>query len=489
MQDAERGQVEARIGSAGGPELLARLRQLDALGPVRPAPPLAPGPGPGSVDFDVILVGGGLSLLVAAPLAARGLRVAICERGRAAQAQREWNASWPELQALPALGLVSEAELNALVLNRYRHGICRWHGGGTHRVYGVLDCAVDATALLALARQRASAAGVTFFEGQAAEAVGADAYGVRLQLGPAADAQVLTARLLLDGRGAASPYARADIICPTVGGVLTGLSEGTDVDCVDPGVGEILATTEHVEAGHQHIWEAFPGRPGQTTVYLFYYAQRRHLAPGALLELYARFFARLSQYKSGPAQLLRPTFGHIPGWSRLAPAPRAPHRRIILMGDAAARHSPLTFCGFGAMLRALGPLVTDVVAELGGDAGRHPPRRLQLEDAPLHGATGALALVMTRPQAAGQVGALNGLLDVAFATLARQGNGPFAALLQDRMDLPDFLRFLLATSRRQPGVYRLIWRCLGPWACLRWSALLVIRLLTGGWRRRRAAPL
>jgi lycopene cyclase CruA len=51
------------------------------------------------------------------------------------------------------------AEVDALVLARYREGFCRWHGGGSYPVVNVLDHAVDAGALLSLARSRAEARG------------------------------------------------------------------------------------------------------------------------------------------------------------------------------------------------------------------------------------------------------------------------------------------------------------------------------------------
>src|SRR5690606_18222204 len=118
--------------------------------------------------------------------------------------------------------------------------------------------------------------------------------------------------------------------CPTVGGTLEGLAEGDAVDEMDPRVGEILATTDDVDDGRQHVWEAFPGRPGATTVYLFHYAWAGR--QGTLLDLFARFFARRPGYKRGDARLVRPTFGFIPGWSRLSPAPRSPSPRIVLTG-------------------------------------------------------------------------------------------------------------------------------------------------------------
>ena len=70
-------EIKARVREAGGPELLERLERLDAE---RVRPPLeAPSvraPGRGTrPDFDVVLAGGGLSLLYAPVLAGLGLKV------------------------------------------------------------------------------------------------------------------------------------------------------------------------------------------------------------------------------------------------------------------------------------------------------------------------------------------------------------------------------------------------------------------------------
>ncbi|RYF10720.1 MAG: lycopene cyclase [Deltaproteobacteria bacterium] len=424
---------------------------------------MPPPPG-GTVDFDVLLLGGGLSLLYAPLLAARGLRVAVVEQHRAGQAHREWNASWAELQALVQDGLLDQAALEGLLLARYQHGVCRWHGGGEQQVRGVLDCAVDAAALLQLARQRAEAQGVTFFDACRCLAVGANDSGVRVLCRRDAGELCLRARLVLDGRGAQSPYGQTDLICPTVGGVMEGLR-------FDPRVGDILATTQHVEDGRQYIWEGFPGRAGQIAIYLFYYAPRRSVGPGALQALYERFFATLSQFKSGRGELVRPTFGLIPGWSRLCRGPAAPHQRIVLVGDAAARHSPLTFCGFGATLRSLQPVSQGIAAFVASDrlGGRPVLPASLVDDRPLHTATGALARVMAQPPP-NDPAALNTLLNVAFGTLEEMGNEAFAALLQDRMALGQFTEFLQQTSKRFPQVYPLVWRSLGSAALLRWSA-------------------
>ncbi|MFO0660616.1 MAG: hypothetical protein U0165_12410 [Polyangiaceae bacterium] len=94
-------------------------------------------------DFDVVLCGGGLWSILAPMLAQRGLRVAILDRGVVGRGHREWNISASELAPFVSSGLFTADELEGLILARYDHGVCRWHGGGTYPVRGVLDHAID----------------------------------------------------------------------------------------------------------------------------------------------------------------------------------------------------------------------------------------------------------------------------------------------------------------------------------------------------------
>jgi lycopene cyclase CruA len=459
---------------------MERLEHLDATRTRRARDddaPKAPDRG-ASTDCDVALVGGGLSLLVAPALAARGLRVRVFERNTAAVAHREWNASARELTALVRGGVLSDDELRNVVIARYREGFCRWHEGGTYAVTQVLDHAVDAGALLAIVRRRAEALGVGFEDAHTLVgcAEGPDAIAMRFRTGGGALREA-SARVMIDARGASSPWATADLICPTVGGVLTGLAEGSERHEIDPAVGEILVTTEHVEDGRQHIWEGFPGRPGEVTVYLFYYDRVEAVGDGSLLRLYARFFETLPRYKRGDVRLVRPTFGYIPGWSRLTPAPKGPSPRVMLVGDAAARHSPLTYCGFGATLRSFSR-VADAVARAVGE-GRLNGLDGALHDTALHAGTGALAhMIASPPREPSRAGELNRLLDAAFSTLHAMGDARFAALLRDEMNVTDFVRFLHTTSLRHPRVYPEVFRVLGAMGVTRWGASIA-RALAG----------
>lgn len=295
----------AVVRERGGDELAERLSFLDArAGASRRVDDVLAAPDADArPEVDVVMAGGGLSLLVAAELARLGVSVVVLERARAGVAHREWNASDRELRPLVEAGIVSEAELERLVVARYDDGFCAFHGGPARHVRGVLDRAVDAGPLLARARAVCEERGVRFLDGAEVTGAAASEHAVRV----AHRGGEVLARVMIDARGASSPWASADLVCPTVGGVMRGLRGW------DPRVGEILVTTEGIEDGVQHVWEGFPGRPGALTVYLFYYARASAVPPGALARLYARFFETLPTYKEGEGALERPTFGYIPG--------------------------------------------------------------------------------------------------------------------------------------------------------------------------------
>lgn len=431
-------------------DLNERLEHLDRTRKERPKLETLAVDDGARVDADVLVAGGGLWTLLAPVLAARGLSVIVIERARAGEGHREWNASAAELEALVRVGIVTPAELDALIVARYDHGVCRFHGGERpYPVRGVLDCAVDAGALLAHARRLGEARGVKFLDGTTVTAEGSSDTRVVVR----ANGAELVGRILVDARGSSSPHANADLVCPTVGGVF-------EAPGIDPNVGDILATIDPIdEAGRQHIWEAFPGRDGQATIYLFYYAHAAE--PMSLARLYERFDSELCKYQPSARRMIRPTFGFIPGWSRLRPPPAA-SGRVVLVGDAAARQSPLTYCGFGATLRSLGPAAYAIERAV-GRRGSAPS--CVVDDQPVHRLTGALAELLAARSFRGQT--LNALLDAAFATLHSMDEG-YARLLRDEMAPRELGSFLRQMAARHPAVWRSVLNGLGPTQAARW---------------------
>lgn len=464
-------------------------------------------------EYDVALAGGGLSLIYAAQLARRGCKVVVFDRRRIGCGHREWNVSRAELDPIWRSGLMSRDEVDALVRMSYRAGICRWHGGGTYPVRGVLDCVVDAEGLLETLRHRAEAAGAVLLDHHQLVAYRTGPAGVAVSLlgrSPQEDGAQrgrpveLTARLLLDGMGAQSPHARFDLCCPTVGGVMSGLQRGPDPLDLDPQLGEILVTTEGVEDGRQHVWEGFPAPPPEPaasaeeaarrtdrmTIYLFHYCEPAALPAHPLLSLYERFFETLPRYKRGALRLDRPTYGFIPAYTRLRPMPAAPRDRVLLVGDAASRHSPLTFCGFGAMMRSFWPVSDGILRCLEADRLARQDLSLVWDEPPALRVMGGLTLMMapSRPRGGRRLpdaDAINRLLDAAFHTLHDEGEAVYAAFIRDEIGFEEFRRFLQGTAQRYPTIYREVFQHLRPGELARW----VLRLLSlRSARPRIAAP-
>ena len=130
--------------------------------------------------------------------------------------------------------------------------------------------------------------------------------------------------------------------------------------------------------------------------------------------------------------------------------------RVLLVGDAAGRHSPLTFCGFGSMIRSFLPVADALRERLGETTGSTRARWPRVwREPPGLAVMGGLTLMMVpgrRPSADPQ--AVNQLLDAAFASLAELGDDVYAAFVRDQIGFSDFMRFMRATAKRRPSHLR-----------------------------------
>jgi lycopene cyclase CruA len=372
------------------PETLAHIEFLDAgwarlLRNERPPTPLsvvATAEVPlADQTVDIVYAGGGLTLLHAYAMQKQGWQTLVFDRRAIGTTHREWNISRPELQVLVDAELFTWEELTLVIARTYRRGFVRFHNpNGAAVKYdlpGVLDVAIDATALLTLARQKLEGLGGQVCEGwnfdHAWLARNGAAQGV-VQMSQTGQTRKVGARLVVNGMGALSPLSLAlagdrmplDGVCPTVGTVAEGFANGE----VDPSVGEILVTIDGAKQDHQYIWEGFPAHGGQFTTYLFYYDVTAHRAhrPHSLKALFADYFALLPTYKRPGADFrhIKPVYGFIPARHHLhgtAAEQARVARGLLSVGDAAARQNPLTFTGFGSFVRHL-PRATIALNEL-----------------------------------------------------------------------------------------------------------------------------
>ena len=325
---------------------------------------------------DLVYAGGGLGLLHALVMQQQGWRVLVFDRYEVGCVHREWNISRSELVALVATGCWSWAEIESVIMNEYHDGIVRFHTNHstpvTLHLPEVLNVAIDAGALLRLARSKFVAAGGTIrdtvrFSGVVVNTTGPTQVVVS---GEASDGSThhYVARLLLDGMGTISPLSLQRFagqpfagVCPTVGTVASGFIEGQAPDEHNRHLGDILLTVADAQRTQQYMWEGFPGRDDELTIYLFYYDT---LLPGipvgarptpTLLELFEDYFALLPTYKrsAGAVHHHKPVYGYIPARHSLKRLEAPLLRGVLPIGDAAAQQSPLTFCGFGSHVRNL----------------------------------------------------------------------------------------------------------------------------------------
>jgi lycopene cyclase CruP len=301
----------------------------------------------GGVDYDVVLCGGTLGILLGAALQRQGWRVALIERGILKGREQEWNISRQELRIFLDLELLTEAELAQAIATQYNPARVSFHQGYELWVRDVLNIGVDPIFLLESLKQKFLAAGGTLFERTPFTAATVHPDGVSLQAG----GQTLKTRLSIDAMGHFSPIARQarrgkkpDGVCLVVGSCGRGFSHDQ--------TGDLIATFTPILHQCQYFWEAFPARDGRTT-YLFTYLDPHpdRFSLEFFMEEYFRLLPEYQHVELESIQFQRFLFGFFPSY-RQSPL-QMPWSRILAVGDSSGSQSPVSFGGFGAMVRHL----------------------------------------------------------------------------------------------------------------------------------------
>ncbi|MCU0494725.1 MAG: FAD-dependent oxidoreductase, partial [Chloroflexaceae bacterium] len=496
---------------------------------------------PAVQTYDLIYAGAGLGMLHAAVMARQGWRVLLFDRGIVGCAHREWNISRRELEALVETGVVTWDDLGDVIMREYRDGFVRFYAGpNDKRTNGkarelwmpeVLNVALDANALLRLMRHKLEEAGGTVLSQRAFRKVRVSERGpvqVEVELedltpGTRASIEHYRARLLLDGMGSTSPLALLRHagrpfagVCPTVGTVARGFASGSGPLEVDLDIGEILLSVADAQTGEQMMWEGFPGRHDEMTVYLFYYSTIQKQEPRtqnpeprtgpalpfdrltnreaegnrepasqpsvaglrspvsglpkkdySLLELFEQYFTLLPTYKlPGPDfEHLKPVYGYIPARHSLRRQEAPLLRGVLPVGDSAAQQSPLTFCGFGSHVRNLSR-TTGLLS--------YAMRRELLEPSNLtrvsaFQANVSLNWVFSRfMQPWDSPDNVNMFQNIFLDVLDELGVELATRFFQDRMRWSDYHPMLFGTLRRFPKILPISLRVLGPVGIVHW---------------------
>jgi lycopene cyclase CruP len=403
------------------------------------------------VAWDVVICGGTLGIMMGAALAQRGWRVALLERGILRGRDQEWNISRKELQVLVELELLTEAELEKAIATCYNPARLTFHQGKELWVEDVLNIGVDPVFLLETLKSKFLAAGGQLFEQVAFKEAIVHPNGVAIAVTQTDDpiGHQYSGRVMLDAMGHFSPVSRQarqgqkpDAICLVVGSCTQGFPKND--------TGDLFASFTPIQNQCQYFWEAFPARDGRTT-YLFTYLDADPQRPSleALFEDYLRLLPEYQNVAIDQLQFQRALFGFFPCYrqSPLQPA----WSRILPIGDSSGSQSPLSFGGFGSMIRHLKRLTEGIDAALEQDLlHRRALARLQPYQPNL-----AVTWLFQRSMSVGvnqtvAPNQINALLSDVFQEMEQLGDHVLKPFLQDVVQFPALLQTLLRVSVKHP---------------------------------------
>lgn len=414
-------------------------------------------------EWDVVICGATLGILLGAALAKRGWRVAVLEKGILRGRDQEWNISRRELQDLVELELVTEDELAQAIATEYNPARIQFGDTDPVWVQDVLNVGVDPVYLLERLKQSFLVHGGQLVEQTAFQGTEVYDNGVLVKT----DAAPLSTRLLVDAMGHFSPIVQqarqgetADGVCLVVGTCAEGYAQND--------TGDLIVSFTPILNQCQYFWEAFPARDGRTT-YLFTYLDS-HPDRIGLVDLFEDYWRLLPEYQSIELPELtvqRALFGFFPCY-RNSPL-RYPWGRLVPIGDSSGSQSPLSFGGFGAMIRHLCRLAHGLNEALAqdclsaSDLGWLQPYQPNLSVTWLF--QEAMRVSMDQNLAPQQI---NHLLGTIFNDMAALGEDTLKPFLQDVVQFPALAKTLLATSVKHPALVAQILPQVGPVAIARW---------------------
>ncbi|MBE9222640.1 FAD-binding oxidoreductase [Cyanobacterium stanieri LEGE 03274] len=307
-------------------------------------------------DFDVVICGGTLGIFLGTTLRKKGYKVAVIEKGILQGREQEWNISRNELSCLLELDLIDEKDLEQIIFTEYNPGRVSFYQGYELWVKDVLNIGVSPKLLLAKVKNKFLQLGGILLE--KTSFISANIYdnGVKLEL----DNQVITSRLLIDAMGHFSPIAKqarqgqqAEGVCLVVGSCGEGFEKND--------TGDLIATITPIQNRCQYFWEAFPAKDGRTT-YLFTYvdAHPDRISLTDLTQEYLRLLPKYQNVDLGAIAFKRFLFGFFPSYNN-SPL-KMPWSRILAIGDSSGSQSPVSFGGFGSMMRHL-PRLNEAINE------------------------------------------------------------------------------------------------------------------------------
>ncbi len=299
------------------------------------------------IDWDVIICGGTLGILLAVALQQRGWKVGLIEKGILRGREQEWNISRHELTTFLELDLLTESQLNQVIVTEYTPGRISFYQGYELWVKDVLNMGVYPVLLLEFFKEKFIQLGGKLLENTSFKTATIYDNGVLIE----AEEYKITTKLLIDGMGHFSPLVKqvrkeekADGVCLVVGSCGEGFKNNE--------TGDLIVSFTPIKNYCQYFWEAFPAKDGRTT-YLFTYVDANP-ARMSLQDLMTEYLNLLPEYQNIDLQEInfkRFLFGFFPAYKN-SPL-KMPWSRIMPIGDSSGIQSPVSFGGFGSMVRHL----------------------------------------------------------------------------------------------------------------------------------------
>jgi lycopene cyclase CruP len=384
--------------------------------------------------------------MLGAALQRRGYRVALLERGTLRGRDQEWNISRQELDVFLELELLTQAELEQAIATEYNPARVGFFEGPDFWVQDVLNIGVDPVFLLDTLKSKFLAAGGQLLEETAFEGAAIHPDGVFVEA-----AGGLKTRLLVDAMGHFSPIVRQarqgekpEGICLVVGSCARGYPHNE--------TGDILFSFTPILNQCQYFWEAFPARDGRTT-YLFSYLDAHPERPSLefFLEEYFRLLPEYQGVELAQIDWQRVLFGFFPSY-RQSPL-HMPWSRILPIGDSSGTQSPVSFGGFGSMVRHLKRLTDGVEEALSSDALSRDALALLQPYQPNIAVTWlfqrAMSVGIEQQLSANQI---NQLLSGVFQVMDWLGDDVLRPFLQDVVQFSGLSKTLMLTSLTKPGL-------------------------------------
>ncbi|MCW6050002.1 FAD-binding oxidoreductase [Lyngbya sp. CCAP 1446/10] len=403
-----------------------------------------------TLDFDIVISGGTLGILIGTALAVRGWRVALLERGILRGREQEWNISRKELDAFLELNLLTAAEIDKAIATEYNPARISFTNTPDIWVRDVLNIGIYPVYLLETLKQKFIQAGGKLFENTPFKTATIHPNGVLVE-SENTENNLFATRLLLDAMGHFSPIVRQarqgkkpDAVCLVVGSCAQGYPNNE--------TGDIFASFTPMQNQCQYFWEAFPARDGRTT-YLFTYidADTERFSLETLFEEYLRLLPEYQNVELEQLKFQRALYGFFPCY-RQSPL-KMPWNRILPVGDSSGSQSPLSFGGFGAMVRHLKRLTFGIDEALTSESLDKNSLALLQPYQPNLSVTWlfqrSMSAAMNQKIDPNQI---NQLLATVFQVMEELGEPVLKPFLQDIVLFPALSKTLFKTAISHPGL-------------------------------------